>query len=398
MKLLLNIISFCFLFPSIAFSAWTGPEEILSLSFGNGEAEIGLVPGDIEDQFTTLFAVDKVGNVLIADEYNRKALFFNNAGQHLTTIRPKIALGQESWPNKIFPISNNRLVIASGYDYQNYDYQGNLLNKINVGDNTALVGALMDGSLIILKGNIFYKYSSAGQLVQSYKTRPLELGYLHKSVPSDDNYLFTLEYPDLTYSFAMPTRIISTYYRDAKNQLGISFKPVLRDKVYKINTCGKALGQVQLPDDEISGYVNVGGEKYPNYIARYGNATFGADGNVYTWKKKENNYSILKWTWVDDPNVPTGPDAPTGLTIMPSTTGLYLTWTASPNDPGCVTGYEVARATTSGGVTSTVATVDKGVVKYNDTTPEAGTTYYYNVRAKAGSEYSSYTSEVSGKR
>ena len=155
MKLLLKIISLCFLFPSIAFSAWTGPAEILSLNFGNGETEIGIIPGDIEDQFTTLFATDKAGNVLIADEYNRKALIFNNTGQYVATIRPKIALGQESWPNRIFPISNNRLVIASGYDYQIYYYQGNLINKINVGDNTALIDTLSDGSLIIIKGNIF---------------------------------------------------------------------------------------------------------------------------------------------------------------------------------------------------------------------------------------------------
>ncbi len=168
--------------------------------------------------------------------------------------------------------------------------------------------------------------------------------------------------------------------------------------VCKINTCGKVLGQIQLPNNEISDYVNVGGEKYANYIARYGNTTFGADGNVYTWKKTDTKYFILKWTWVDDPNVPTGPDAPTGLTHMPSTTGIYLTWTASAQDPGCVTGYEVARATSAGGATTTVATVNAGVVKYNDSTASAGTTYYYKIRAKAGSEYSLYTGEVSGKR
>jgi hypothetical protein len=63
-----------------------------------------------------------------------------------------------------------------------------------------------------------------------------------------------------------------------------------------------------------------------------------------------------------------------------------------------VPGYEIARAATSGGVYSTVATVDKGVVKYNDATANAGTTYYYKVRAKAGDEYSPFTPEVSGKR
>jgi hypothetical protein len=63
-----------------------------------------------------------------------------------------------------------------------------------------------------------------------------------------------------------------------------------------------------------------------------------------------------------------------------------------------VTGYEVSRATISGGVFSTVGTVEKGVIKYHDTTASAGTTYYYKVRAVAGSEYPNYTADVSGKR
>ncbi len=130
----------------------------------------------------------------------------------------------------------------------------------------------------------------------------------------------------------------------------------------------------------------------------YGEPVVAPNGDVYTWKKTMVKYSIVKWTWVDDPNVPKGPDAPTGLSVTPSINGLYLTWTASPNDPGCVTGYEVARATTSGGVFSTVGTVEKGILKYNDTTATAGTAYYYKVRAVAGSEYSPYTAEVSGKR
>ena len=101
---------------------------------------------------------------------------------------------------------------------------------------------------------------------------------------------------------------------------------------------------------------------------------------------------------MDDSNVPTGPDAPTGLSLMPSINGLYLSWTASPNDPGCVTGYEVTRSTTAGGVSTVIATVNAGMLKYNDATAAAGTTYYYKVRAMAGMEYSPYTSEVSGKR
>ena len=155
---------------------------------------------------------------------------------------------------------------------------------------------------------------------------------------------------------------------------------------------------MQMPEDKGHIVQQLGVETIGELDYEYGKSVFAPNGDVYTWKRTPDKYAILKWTWVDDPNVPTGPDAPTGLTLMPSTTGLYLTWTASAQDPGCVTGYEVARATSSGGVFSSVATVDKGVIKYNDTTASTNTTYYYKIRAVAGSEYSLYTSEVSGKK
>ena len=68
------------------------------------------------------------------------------------------------------------------------------------------------------------------------------------------------------------------------------------------------------------------------------------------------------------------------------------------NDPGCVTAYEIYRANTAGGLYTTLGTVNKGVFNYNDATVEAATTYYYKIRAKSGSDYSPYTSEVSGRR
>ena len=73
---------------------------------------------------------------------------------------------------------------------------------------------------------------------------------------------------------------------------------------------------------------------------------------------------------------------------------MYLTWAASPNDPGCVTGYEIDQATTSGGPYTVLTTVNAGVLKYNDTSAAAGTTYYYKIRAVSGTDYSPYTSEV----
>ena len=155
---------------------------------------------------------------------------------------------------------------------------------------------------------------------------------------------------------------------------------------------------MKIPDTVYGKPQIIGREKIPNYIAEYGSPVIAPNGDVYAWKRTPTNYSILKWTWVDDPNVPSGPEAPSRLTVTPSTSGFYLTWTASPSEPGCVTSYEISRATSAGGVGSTVGTVTAGTVEYNDTTASVGTTYYYKVRAKAEKESSAFTNEVAGKR
>ena len=59
--------------------------------------------------------------------------------------------------------------------------------------------------------------------------------------------------------------------------------------------------------------------------------------------------------------------------------------------------FEVTKGIKAGIMLKTT-TVDKGVVKYNDTSASVGTLYYYKIRAVAGSEYSPYTIETSGKR
>ena len=169
--------------------------------------------------------------------------------------------------------------------------------------------------------------------------------------------------------------------------------------VWRFNQCGKEIAELTIPSgDKESVPIQGSGGRTLALDVDYGPPIVARNGDVYAWRKTDFKYSIVKWTWVDDPNVPTGPDAPSGLAVTPSINGLYLTWTASPNDPGCVTKYEIARSTTSGGVFSTVGTVEKGILKYNDATAEVGTQYFYKVRAMAGSEYSPYTAEVSGKR
>jgi hypothetical protein len=182
----------------------------------------------------------------------------------------------------------------------------------------------------------------------------------------------------------------------------VSGEDSMTSYVVKYDQCGKKVGELNLP---ISEYESLTQEELdmPTTTLRvrkeYGPPVIGPDGSVYAYKRTPDTYSILKWTWVDSPDDPQpGPDAPANLTVQPSIDGLYLTWGASPQDPGCVDGYEVERSTSAGGIYTSVKATDPGVLKFNDTGALPGSTYFHKVRAKSGSTFSPYTAEMSGTR
>ncbi len=92
------------------------------------------------------------------------------------------------------------------------------------------------------------------------------------------------------------------------------------------------------------------------------------------------------------------PGAPTALRLVIVPNGFKLTWRLSPQDPGMVTGYEIARADRASGPFDNVAAVDKGVSEYIDITASKEIIYYYKVSAKAGNIYSAYSNTVTGER
>jgi hypothetical protein len=92
------------------------------------------------------------------------------------------------------------------------------------------------------------------------------------------------------------------------------------------------------------------------------------------------------------------PGAPTALRLVIVPDGFKLTWQSSPEDLGVVTGYEIVRSDLASGPFATVATVDKGVSQYIDTTASPEIIYYYKVRAVAGAVYSPYSNTVTGER
>ena len=358
------LIFFCFESKSLA--AWQTPIDVINGIWGNSEGQFGLRDGDSGDDFPEIEALTPDGKIVISDSVNKKQLVFFTNGNFLKEVK---------WTVK--SKNSGRTV----YDVPEYSFG-------------PVVGYSSDGNVYTGSDNKYFLISSTGQILKSYTAKPPELGMVKTESRGSGNYRITITYPDKTYILTSDS-YFTKYIRDKNgNVYGLN-----SGGVWRFTQCGKEIAELIMPQEEKE---TITAQNAPDQSidieVEYGEPVVAPNGDIYTWKKTPSKYKIVKWTWVDDPNVPTGPDAPSGLAVTPAINGLYLTWTISPSDPGCVTKYEIARATTSGGVFSTVGTVEKGILKYNDTSAEAGTQYYYKVRAMAGSDPSVYTAEASGKR
>jgi hypothetical protein len=379
-------------------AAWQGPNNIVNMGWGNQPGQVAITYGDTEDDFPHVFKVDKSGNIVIGDSGNTRLQLFSAAGE-LTKIINSVGfpLGTTGWPLQWELLRDARIFAKRGEKYQIYDYQGNLVNQFNgVAAYIDEIVVLPDDSIVAYKSDIktYYLYSPTGQLVKTYTERPLELGKVTEKPVGSTKVKITVIYPDKTYPLILAGPY-EKYQRDASGKLNaISGK-----LVKKFNECGKELGSLVLPVDQ-SRVVSPGGrgsDKVTALIEEYGQPVIAPNGDVYTWKRTPTTYSILKWTWADDPSAPANaPDTPLNLTARTASTGIDIFWKPPYQDPGCVTGYEISRSTTAGSGYSSVGTVGKGVYKFTDTTASAGTTYYYTVRAMAGTEYSTYSNEANG--
>ena len=84
---------------------------------------------------------------------------------------------------------------------------------------------------------------------------------------------------------------------------------------------------------------------------------------------------------------------PSNLTAMVvSSSEIDLTWTDNSTDE---TGFSIERKTGASGAYAVIGSVGSSVTTYSSKNLIQTTTYYYRVRAKAGSTYSAYTDEVS---
>lgn len=412
-------LSFLFISRGLVFAGWTGPQQILSGSWGSDAGQFYYAFGDMFDEFPKTFAIDNNGLIVIGDEGNSRITIFNTTGALEKTITKPPELPQEDgaygWPSDLrMYVGGNSLVISCQYQKVPMgirpskkcilDYNGALLSKIDFGQTFPV-----ESGFIILRNKTYFLYSPTGQLLQTYTSRPLELGLMNSQKIGTGTYKTTIKYPDFTYAIVSNQPIVK-YYRDLGKYVyqietftdKSNNEEITSYRVHKYNMCNKEVSVLNMPKSEYKP-MPPEASAHPTWkpvpIIEYGEPIVSSRGDIYCWARTETEYKILKWAWQDDPNDPPGvPTGPTNLLVASTPTGLSLSWKGSLQDPGCVTDYEIVRSETSGGPHTKIGSVTKGIFKYGDTTAIIGTTYYYKVRALSGKEYSEYSNEAEGKR
>jgi hypothetical protein len=380
----LAAISLTLLTPSLIFAGWSEPELIISGSWGKGDGQFDKAEYDTDYNLPDIASILPDGTVLIHDTVNWKMMVFKENGELLKEVFWQMIVNPKG--EKVMHLPEYWIIGVDRYT--------------------------KDGNIIIGSRNTAKLLSPSGELLVTYDTNPLEMGIIRKTLYGvDGSSQHTVEYEDNTYNVTSAVAVApESFVRDAQGYLYAagktkenSISDKLRHRVFRFDLCGRILGFLDLPEDNIE-EIDLGGEAYQGeyryvYHAQYGPPVIGPGGSIYAWKRTPDTYSILKWDWVDDPSDPQGgPEPPANLAVQESLDGLLLTWGASPQDPGCVDSYEVERATSSDGIYSSIGSTDAGILRYNDPTILPGETVYYKVRAKSGGEYSDYTAVASGKR
>jgi len=398
-QLLLVALLFEVVFTGFAYCAWHAEKVMLQLTFGDGSDEIGIIGGGPYDDFDAEIAVNRSGEIILSDMVNRNISFFDKNGTNVSMVSSGPLPHNYVWPSEVMSLSNEYFLVIYMNKYSVYTGGGDVVTSFLLSDGSFPISALSDGNILIDDNGSLAVYTQDGGNLGEYTDNDCVSRSIDGRYVEEDVYKYSIGCLDHKYVFQLPYSLID-YVSVSPDGSLLAF--VGHEKqTFKITKCGDILGPLKFPSAQFAEYEPNphGYEVIPDLIALYGDAVFGADGNVYTWKQTPETYSILKWEWVDDPNDPIpGPDAPSELGVTPSTTGLYLTWKASPQDPGCVDSYQIERAGSVDGSYSSIATIEAGTLNYNDESASAGSSYFYKVRASAGGSYSDYTETVSGTR
>ena len=400
------IILLLLLYPLTVMAAWLGPDEILKGAWGRGEKEFGFRSGDTKDQIPWNFLVLSDGKIVIEDWVNNHLKIYLPTGAfHKSILQPGSGLyGLDS--DKIVSFKWNATLKKRNIGVYSLKHEQwvwiDLANSFKSVLNTEVE---VFNNIFVWNEKNGHQYSPAGKLLKTYTKRPLELGVVEKE-RTTDGYKYTVKYPDISvpghtkvYTIALPIGYVTKFTRDMLgNVYAIAPTPgeYSNEIVYRYDLCEDSITKMQIPDSQYN-IIYIKDRPHPlgaevGVIAEYGQPVVAPNGDIYTWKRTLDTYSILKWTWQGEPS------APQSLRAASSKTGITLTWDVPRDDADRVDEYEINRSVEVCGPFKPIATVKKDVLTYEDQEVKAGETYYYQIRAIRDKAPSGYSNKVIGKR
>lgn len=373
--------------PAPVHAGWSGPGVVASGTWGNAEKQFTVESTDMGDIYPTEFFVLDDGTVVIED--GKLKVYRNGAFAEALHVEGRILFCDQAivvipWAREDGkPVDRDLSFRPSG---------GRTGWKVPAKLITGHLDWINRDCTFVTKDEekIYRRYSPTGKLIET-RLHPERIR--HERL-NDGHYRISVTYDDLVYTFIRKDQYAyGRYVQDGNRMLyGIS-----GGSVDVLNQCGKVIDSMRLPEN-----MKFGADEDDNHNRNqlvhdeYGEPFVDAYGNVYTWKRTPAGFSILKWKRQAGIVAPPVPDPPLEPLAMIVASGLYVTWKQSPQDPGCVTGYELSRSTEWCGPYTPIASVEPGVLKFKDVSAERGTVYYYRVRAMAGKEFSVYAATPSG--
>jgi hypothetical protein len=349
---------------------------------------VGFLSEDTFDDFPQDFLITLKGDIILWDVVNERIMDFNANGKLHKLFKPEQKIGmilKLVWGI----IDNSNIIIKTAASYRIYNANGDFVRKfIGVETNIEKLKVLPDNSIVVYKydENKYYKYSPIGELLKTYDMRPLELGVINENSLGGGKYKTTIQYPDITYATDRLT--YHNYIRGCDQMLSAT----LYEEVVKYNEKSELIGDLVMPKAErkVIRPAGNGADELTELIVEYGDPIVAPNGDIYTWKRTPDKYSIIKWIWVD------GPECPQNLEVKPTANSLKFTWQKPLKDAEKVSYYQLLQSYNICGPFRQVNLIKKDQLSYEDRDVKKGETYYYVVKAVRGRDYSGNSNKVCG--
>lgn len=398
--ILLQLIIIFVSFVSVVNAGWLDPIEVANGSWGSSAGEFQKMESDSGVYTPMGFCVTVAGYIVVGDDFNSRIQVFKPDGTLYSSFSARIGSDsdkKERWPLALECFSN-AIYTEYGDITQIYNLSGDLLIALDQ-LRSGIRGVLSNDSFITENSNGYYKYSSAGKLVNTYKAKPLDLGaVVSEDKLSDGSYKTVIKFVDVTFKLQTPSRI-TEYYLDTLGYLNVwilAGDDPGHTRVSKYDVYGNLIASMDVPEAEYD-------QDNPDNefaLVSYSSPVIAPNGDVYV-ARTGDDYTILKWTWqAEAPRQPQPAvlDVPEYFEVNRASRSIDVEWSPPTQDQTCIIGHEVFRSDAPGGPYAMIAKLEKSNGLYRDEATVAGKVYYYKIRAVCGEKYSEFTKELSRRR